>query len=250
MKYLIADLKSLANFLLKHTKMIALIIILDALVWLLITDKYTSFLHPRFWPFLLGATVIVLLFIGAIIFGKPMHANRSHSRTIIKTLVLLAPLFVLYTVVGQGMGVHAFLKKNTKPGLSDLAFYKDFAVQAPGEKAEKIENVYSILEVITKMEQLNGQRVIAEGLVYTDDNVPEGHMMLFRFAMFCCAADATPFGIVVKIGDRQPLKNESWAKVDGVLNIEKILGKDIPVIHADTVEEMEKPPPGAQYMFF
>lgn len=250
MKYLVSDLKNLAKLLLNKTTLIALIAILDALVWMLISENYTSFLHPRFWPFLLAATVIVLLFISAMIFGKRMESNVPVNRKIVKLLVMLTPLFVLYTVVGQGMGVHAYSKKNIHAEQSALQFLEGLAVQEPDDIETSTENEYSILELTMKMKQLNGQRVITEGLTYTDANVPERHMMLFRFAMFCCAADATPMALVINVGDLEPPANESWAKVEGVLKISKIRGKDTPVINADKIIKLETPPPGAQYMFF
>jgi uncharacterized repeat protein (TIGR03943 family) len=250
MKYFISDLKDLTNFLLNHATSITLIVILDALVWMLISENYTAFLHPRFWPFLLAATMIIVLYISAIIIGKRMQSNVSMSQKIVKFFVLLTPLFVLYTVVGQGMGVHAFSKKNIDTEQGALQFLKDLAVQEPDDIKTNTENEYSILDLTLKMRQLNGQRVVTEGLTYTDANVPKGHMMLFRFGMVCCAADATPIGIEVNIGDIEPLKNESWAKVKGILKISKIRGKDTPVIHADTIEKMKTPPPGAQYIFF
>ena len=250
MKYFVSDLKDLTKFLLNNVTLIALIVILDALVWMLISENYTSFLHPRFWPFLLAAAVIIVLYIGAIIFGKRMQFNVSTNQKVVKLMVLLTPFFVLHTVVGQGMGVHAFSKKVTNSDQSAMQLLKGLSVQEPGDIKTNTENEYSILDLNLKMRQLNGQRVVTEGLAYTDANVPKGHMMLFRFGMFCCAADATPIAIVVNVGDKAPLKNESWAKVDGILKIEKIRGKDTPVLHADTIEKLEKPPPGAQYIFF
>ncbi len=179
-----------------------------------------------------------------------MRAKASINRNIVRFLVLLTPFFVLYTVYGQGMGAHAFSKKNINAEHGGLQFLEDLAVQEPGDAKTKTDKAYSILDLTLKMKKLDGQRVITEGLVYRDANVPEGHMMLFRFAMFCCAADATPIGVVVRTGDIAPPGNESWARVEGVLRITGIRGKDTPVIHADTIEEIETPPPGAQYLFF
>lgn len=250
MKYFISDLKDLKNFLLNYATLITLMIIIDALVWMLISGNYTSFLHPRFWPFLLAATIIIALYISAILAGKWMKFSVITNQKIVSFLVVLTPLFVLYTVVGQGMGVHAFSKKVINSDQSALPFLKDLADQEPGDKKTNTGNEYSILDLAVKGKQLNGQRVITKGLTYVDANVPKDHMLLFRFAMFCCAADATPLWIIVKAENLEPLKNETWVKVEGVLKTGKIRGKDTLVIHADTIEKMETPPPGAQYLFF
>ena len=250
MKYLVSDLRKLTNFLLNNATLITLIVILNVLVWMLISGNYTSFLHPRFWPFLLAATVIIVLYIGAIIIGTRLHPNASTYRKMINYLVLLTPLFVSYTVAGQGMGVHAYLKKNTNAEQNALQFLNDLAFKEPGNRKTDTEGAYSILDLTSRMKQLNGQRVIAEGLTYTDTNTPKGQMILFRFAMFCCAADATPIGIVVNVGDIEPLGNEKWVRVKGVLETSNIGEKETPVIHAETIEKIETPPPGAQYMYF
>jgi len=227
---------------------VVLIAILDALVWLITKDTYTAFLHPRFWPFLLIGTVILAGFIAALMLGR-LEPVGSSREALTRAIVMLIPLIFLYTVYGQGLGGHALSKKYVGNQL-ELPYV--FTDDPPPEEA--VENgadaQLNLLQINQQMETLQGKRVSTEGFVYTDANMPANHLMLFRFSIFCCAADATPIWLFLKkegIGTFEP---ESWVKVEGIFELGNINGKTVPMILADTVTISEPPAPGAQYLYF
>lgn len=228
---------------------VVLIAILDALVWLITSDTYTAYLHPRFGLFLLIGTVILAGFIAALMLGRLAPPAGSSGEILSRAIVMLIPLLFLYTAFGQGMGGHAFSKKFV--GNEQALPYVFTDDPPPEEDAESGKDaLLTLLQINQQMGALQGKRVSTEGFVYTDANMPADQVMLFRFAMVCCAADTTPVWLFVKKEGLGTFKPESWVKVAGVLEIANLKGKTVPMILADTIIQSSPPPPAAQYLYF
>jgi putative membrane protein len=226
-----------------------LIAILDALVWLITSDTYTAYLHPRFGLFLLIGSVILAGFIVALMLGRLSPPAGSSGEILSRAVVLLIPLLFLYTAFGQGMGGHAFSKKFV--GNEQALPYVFTDDPPPEDDAENGKDaLLTLLQINQQMVPLQGKRVLTEGFVYTDANMPADQLMLFRFAMICCAADTTPVWLFVNKEGLGTFEPESWVRVAGVLEIANLNGKTVPMIMADTITQIPSPPPGAQYLYF
>jgi|GEM_PF-1107732 len=228
---------------------VVLIANLDALVWLITSDTYTAYLHPRFGLFLLIGTVILAGFIAALMLGRLAPPAGGSGEILSRAVVMLIPLLFLYTAFGQGMGGHAFSKKFVGNELELPYVFTDDP--PPEDDAESGANEQlSLLQINQQMRTLQGKRVLTEGFVYTDGNMPADQLMLFRFAMFCCAADTIPVWLFVKKEGLETFEPESWVKVAGVLEIANLKGKTVPIILADTITQSPPPSPAAQYLYF
>ena len=97
------------------------------------------------------------------------------------------------------------------------------------------------------MKELEGVKVKTEGLIYKDKNIPENYSLLYRFAIFCCAADATPVWILVKSHKNNELENETWIQVEGIFQMVLIDGNHLPVISANHIRKKTAPPSQKQY---
>lgn len=69
-----------------------------------------------------------------------------------------------------------------------------------------------------------------------------GHegIVVFRFVINCCAADAIPVAALVE-GKYPKLKNNTWVKVEGVLQSIKKGEKSIPFIQKAKITKTKKP---------
>jgi uncharacterized repeat protein (TIGR03943 family) len=222
---------------------------LGALCGLLLTGNDTAFLHPRFRLFIAGGAVLLASFILVILFGLKRHETGwPLAMATVQALVIMAPLLFLATVVDQGMGSHALTRKYTGMEQQTLARLleseKDLAGEANPAPA------MSLLDIARRMKQIDGRRVVTEGLVYRPDIMPENYLTLFRFAIFCCAADAMPVWIFVEKKGVDAFNDENWIRVDGTVQIVNFNGTDVPVIRADTIVKKPAPSPGEQYLFF
>jgi putative membrane protein len=226
-----------------------LVAFVGALGWLLLTGNDTAFLHPRFRPFLMGGILLLAAFVVVIVRGpKRHHAGWPLAAHGVQALVLAMPLLFLAFAMDQGMGAHALTRKYTGTEQQTLARLLKSGKRRPLDMGGT--PTLSLLEIARQMNQLEGKRVITEGLVYRPAIMPPNHLTLFRFAIFCCAADALPVWLFVEHPDVMAFDDENWIRVDGTLTIVNFNGIDVPVIKADTIEKKDAPHTGEQYLFF
>lgn len=223
--------------------------LLGALAWLLLSGNDTAFLHPRFRPFLVGGILLLAAFILVMVRGpKRHHAGWLLATLIVQALVLAMPLLFLTTVMDRGMGAHALTRKYT--GMEQQTLARLLGSEKSKPLATGRTPTLSLLEVARQMKQLDGKRVITEGMVYRPDIMPPNYLTLFRFAIFCCAADALPVWLFVENPDVTAFDDENWIRVDGTVTVVHFNGTDVPVIKADTIEKKIVPPTAEQYLFF
>ena len=232
----------------KIMPIIILVVVLDGLGWLLLSGNYTSFLHPRFGVFLfIGVLIIAGFFISFIIGGNPFsHCGLGDNA--VRSLILITPIIFMYTVAGQDMGSHAL---NMKMMDSYRNVIKGNTVTKDASTSDgKSYKEMSILDIAMDIGKLNGQGVITHGHINKDSDLPEGYAVLYRFGLYCCAADAFPVWLIFKSTKLASFENEIWITVKGTVKLFTVNGKDIPVIMTDEVKEEKPPPPGERYLYF
>ena len=235
--------------LLRYLDGLVFVAFVAALGWLLLTGNDTAFLHPRFRPFLTAGALLLAIFILVIVRGPTReHSGWPLIAHSMQALVLATPLVFLVFAMDQNMGAHALTRKYTGTEQQTLA-------RLIGNGKDKPINVgdsptLTLLEIARQMKQLDGKRVVTEGLVYRPAIMPPNHLTLFRFAIFCCAADALPVWMFVEHPDVTAFDDENWIRVDGTLMVVNFNGTDVPVIRADTIEKKAAPATAEQYLFF
>jgi len=246
---MIRMLEKMTSSLCRYIDGLLLVAWLGAIGWLLLTGNDTAFLHPRFRLFLIGGAILLVAFILVILFGPQQRKTGWQvAVTSAHALLLIVPLLFLITVVDQGMGSHALTRKYTGTEQQTLARLLESGKGSAGEANPT--PAMSLLDIARKMKQIDGRRVITEGLVYRPEIMPENYLTLFRFAIFCCAADAMPVWVFVEKAGVEAFDDENWIRVDGTVQIVNFNGTDVPVIRADTIVKKPAPPPGEQYLFF
>lgn len=87
-----------------------------------------------------------------------------------------------------------------------------------------------------------GQKANINGFVFHPKNVTGNYLMLSRFVITCCAADAYPVAIPVKFtGSRQAYPQDSWFQVKGKAIVETFAGSRQLVIEASEIKPIPIP---------
>jgi uncharacterized repeat protein (TIGR03943 family) len=87
-----------------------------------------------------------------------------------------------------------------------------------------------------------GQKANINGFVFYPKDLPANYLMLSRFVITCCAADAYPVTIPVKVtGTRQAYLQDSWFQVKGKAIVETFLGSRQFVIEASEIKPIPTP---------
>jgi uncharacterized repeat protein (TIGR03943 family) len=87
-----------------------------------------------------------------------------------------------------------------------------------------------------------GQKVNINGFVFYPKGLPANYLMLSRFVITCCAADAYPVALPVKFtGDRQQYPQDRWLQVKGKAIVETFSGSRQLVIDASDIKPIPTP---------
>jgi uncharacterized repeat protein (TIGR03943 family) len=87
-----------------------------------------------------------------------------------------------------------------------------------------------------------GQKAHINGFVVYPKDLPANYLLLSRFVITCCAADAYPVSLTVKFtGDRQKYPQDSWLQVKGKAIVETLSGTRQLVIDASDLQPMTAP---------
>ena len=222
---------------------------LGAIGWLLLTGNDKAFLHPRFRLFLAVGGLLLAVFMGVVLIGpKRQVPGWPLAATAARTLLLMTPVLFLATIAGQSMGAHALTKKYTGMEQQTLSRLLEGGKDTTAHTNRNGD--ISLLDIARQMKQMDGRQVVTEGLVYRPAIMPENYLTLFRFAIFCCAADALPVWVFVEKTGVEAFDDENWIRVAGTVRIVNFNGTDVPVIKADTIVKTAAPSPADQYLFF
>ena len=89
------------------------------------------------------------------------------------------------------------------------------------------------LNVYPEPDAYTGQAVKVQGFVVHPPDLPSQYLLISRFVITCCAADAYPVGLPVKLSEnRNAYRPDTWLEVEGKMITETLKGKRQLVIEA------------------
>ena len=91
-----------------------------------------------------------------------------------------------------------------------------------------------------------GKTIEVSGFVYREGNMGPKQFGVSRFAISCCTADASPYGVMVTFGKADTLETDEWVSVTGKLGT--TLYNDIEIIQIDVVKVVKIPAPDDPYV--
>lgn len=186
--------------------------------------------------------------------SKAASKNRSGSDPNQGHITLLPPSFssaVLLGVAVFGMiyTPRAFASQTAlQRGISETltltrAQPQRFARSATPEERTVIDWIRQI-NVYPEPDAYAGEAVDVKGFVIYPEGWPEGYLMVSRFVLTCCAADAYPVGLPVKLTDgktRTDYPVDSWLAVRGEMTTETLDGRRQLAIAPTEVTQVEEP---------
>ena len=75
-----------------------------------------------------------------------------------------------------------------------------------------------------------GKRIEITGFVFRERDFAPNEFVVARYGVTCCVADATVYGILVRADDAATWENDTWVKVEGVIDEAKYKQWIIPII--------------------
>ncbi len=120
---------------------------------------------------------------------------------------------------------------------------QEFRTTAKPEKRSLIEWV-RLLNFNPEPDIYQGQKVKVQGFVIHPPKLSERYIWIARFVITCCAADAYPVGLPVKLPQgqvRDSYPADKWLEIEGQMITEELEGKRKLTIEATTLKPISEP---------
>jgi uncharacterized repeat protein (TIGR03943 family) len=208
------------------------------------------YINQRFITLTLLAAAGFIL-IGASLYRRPHHDHNegdheghNHSQlTWLGLLIVLLPLLLGWLVPPKPLGANAFGNREINVGSLQ-------SVTPPGnnERMGLISGEKNIIDWLIDIEnslspdELDGQQAHVVGFVYRDGRFSESQLLVGRFIVSCCVADAAPVGLIVQGEEAADFEDDQWIEVQGHFETNLFDGEATPLLIIDQIKAIEQPP--------
>jgi len=216
------------------------------------TGKLNLLIHPDyFWLAISGSIGLLLV---ALFRTKQLLSRRRNYDVLSSSqhLTLFPPgwgsaLLLTAAILGLIITPRVFASQTAlNRGVTDLvgatrAQPQEFRPNSNPEQRTLADWVRT-LNIYPEPDRYAGQKVKVQGFVIHPPELGKEYLFLARFVITCCAADAYPVGLPVKLqgtGDKYP--SDMWLEVDGKMVTETLSGKRQLTIAATSLTEIPQP---------
>jgi uncharacterized repeat protein (TIGR03943 family) len=216
-----------------------------------VTGRLLVLLHPDY-AWLSHSAAVVLLGIAGFKGTRLIAKRRVRSTPAGEHITLLPPqwssaILLAVAIFGLIYTPRAFASDTAiQRGIADTLTLtrsqpQRFVRQTKPEERTIIDWVRT-LNVYPEPDAYQGQGVKVQGFVIHPEDWPDDYMMISRFVLTCCAADAYPVGLPVKLAvSRQAYKVDSWLEIEGQMISDTLNDTRKLVIQPDQLTEIPEP---------
>ncbi|MBD2072492.1 TIGR03943 family protein [Phormidium sp. FACHB-592] len=222
------------------------------------TGKLNLLIHPNYMGLTVVAGVVLLLVSGikAVLLVKQARRPVRGSATG-QHLTLFPPgwstaLLLGTAILGLLISPRAFASQTAiDRGVNDnitLTRVKPQAFRVSTNTADKtLVDWVRTLAVYPEPDAYTGQKAKVQGFVVYPKDLPADYFLLSRFVLTCCAADAYPISLPVKLPQgsdaqgREAYKPDMWLEVEGQMITAELAGKRQLTIAAKTLKPISEP---------
>ena len=219
--------------------------------WL--TGKLNLLIHPNYMGLTVVSGVVLLLVSGikAALLVKQMRRSVRIGATE-RHLSLFPPgwstaLLLGAAILGLLLSPRAFASQTAiDRGINDtvtLTRVKPQAFRVATNSDDKtLVDWVRTLAVYPEPDAYAGQKAKVQGFVVYPKELPQDYLLLSRFVITCCAADAYPVSLPVKLSQsRDTYKPDTWLEIEGQMMTADLAGKRQLAIAAKTLKPIPEP---------
>jgi putative membrane protein len=207
-----------------------------------------NYLNPRLFPYVFFAGLAFLLMAVNLLFSLFKH--KTHKLNPIPYLLFLIPLILTLALPAQALTVDStHLSSMQIVGLPAKA---DPNLISNDWGSFKITNGTIILtdknymacyqELMNHPVQYKGRTVEFIGYVSkSESGLQKNEFIVGRDLMWCCAAELQLVGFLCSNNSSGSLPENSWVKVDGMLDVTTWQGKSTPIFVNPVMTQISKP---------
>ncbi|BAY26334.1 hypothetical protein NIES2100_61480 [Calothrix sp. NIES-2100] len=217
-----------------------------------VTGKLNLLIHPDYFGLAI-AGAIGLLVVGFFKaeelwrrrrrddVANPMHINIfppgwSASLLLITAIlgfIITPQVFASDKALQRGVTIDSLGTSRLKP--------QAFRATVRPEERSLVDWVRT-LNVYPEPDSYTGQKVKVRGFVIHPPDLGKEYIFLARFVLTCCAADAYPVGLPVKLQDNhERYPADTWLEIEGQMFTENLSGKRQLTIAASSLKKIPQP---------
>jgi uncharacterized repeat protein (TIGR03943 family) len=221
-------------------------------LWL--TQELFLLIHPNYMWLTIIAAILLLVFAG--VEGMRVAKRRRYFSAAQHATILLpslgSSLLLAVAILGLLISPRPFasdmaLQRGVNETLRDTRSNPEsFRANRKPEDRTLIEWVRT-LNVYPEPDAYNGQTANVTGFVVHPETMADNYFVVTRFVITCCAADAYPVGLPVKldglpeVSDRANFKVDQWVQVEGQMVTEELEGQRQLVIASSKITPIDRP---------
>jgi len=214
--------------------------------WL--TGKLGLLIHPRYFGLSVAASFALLIISGLgtwrLLQAYPASSTRHFTLFPpgwMSSLLLATACLGLLVTPRPFASQTALQRGVTESLILTRAQPQAFRTNSQPESRSLIDWVRT-LAVYPEPDAYTGQKVNVQGFVVYSPELPDQYVTLSRFAITCCAADAYPVGLPVKLTQsRRAYPPDTWLEIVGQMRTENLAEKRQLVIQAQSNQPIPEP---------
>lgn len=231
--------------------------------WL--TKELNLLIHPNyFWLVrITGIILLILSIIKTLEIIKQAKKTTGLDQAIVEHLTLLPPgwsssLLTFTAIIGLIISPQVLTSQTAlQRGVTDTlpltrSQPQSFRLNNKPEERTLIEWIRT-LNAYPEPDAYTGQKAKIQGFVIHLPQLPENYLLISRFVLTCCAVDAYPVGIPVKLStSNQSYPPDTWLEIEGEMTTETLnvdgntltettSGKRQLILVARNIKEIETP---------
>ncbi len=223
------------------------------LLYYWLTEKLFLLVHPNYIGLTVAAGIFLLLVSGLKgLFllrsgrGRQPSAPMQHMTLFppgLGSLLMLAVAIAGLLITPRAFASQTALDRGVTDTIT-LTRVKPQSFRASTRPEDKsLIDWIRTLQVYPEPDAYTGQKVKVQGFVVYPPNLSEQYLLLTRFVITCCAADAYPVSLPVKLmtGDRKSYSPDSWLEIEGQMLTETLDNRRQLTIQAKSLKPIPEP---------
>ncbi len=168
--------------------------------------------------------------------GTDCDCNSGESAPRLGTYVLLAlPLFL--ALIFPPRGLAAFSANERGPQIAGISAVHGIGTLrrvslSVDTRSFSMQDWVGALSADPNPRDYKGKSVQVSGMIlHAPASVPAGYVMVMRYLITCCIADARPVGVIVKDTSHGALRDSQWVTVTGAMGSANEAGQLVTVVN-------------------
>ncbi|QOY35974.1 TIGR03943 family putative permease subunit [Anaerobacillus isosaccharinicus] len=123
-------------------------------------------------------------------------------------------------------------------------YYEELMADLLNESVIQVtdQNYLDIMTLLDlHLEKFIGKELEITGFVFREQDFEDNRLVVARFSMTCCTADAGVYGTLVESEEADLFENDMWIKVRGTIHKTEYHGYELPIVHLREVTVVAEP---------